>query len=88
MKQFLTTCVSEAIVADKTPQEMDQLKGGLGLKFDFPGDPRVLKDKSKMKLWKKYFSRKFIMLVVKPLLIPFSFRIWKKSHHLKDTSIL
>lgn len=55
MKQFLKTCASEAIVTDKTADEMDLIPGGLGLKFDFPGDPKKLKEKSKMKLWKKYF---------------------------------
>ncbi|ORX57984.1 TBC-domain-containing protein [Hesseltinella vesiculosa] len=55
MKRFLATCPSEALVADKDAEAMDQLPGGLGLEFGFPGDPRKLKDKSKMKLWKQFF---------------------------------
>ncbi|SCV68775.1 BQ2448_896 [Microbotryum intermedium] len=30
--------------------------GGLGLVFKFPGDPRKLREKSKMKLWKEYLT--------------------------------
>ncbi|CEP07863.1 hypothetical protein [Parasitella parasitica] len=56
MKQFLTTCASEAVIAEKTYEEMKTIPGGLGLQFDFPGDPKKLKEKSKMKLWKKYFN--------------------------------
>ncbi|KAL7320859.1 GTPase activating protein (GAP) [Mucor circinelloides] len=56
MKQFLTTCASEAVIADKTHEEMHAVPGGLGLQFEFPGDPKKLKEKSKMKLWRKYFN--------------------------------
>ncbi|GAA5816203.1 hypothetical protein MFLAVUS_009729 [Mucor flavus] len=56
MKQFLTTCASEAVVADKSVEEMNAIPGGLGLLFEFPGNPKKLKEKSKMKLWKKYFN--------------------------------
>ncbi|KAI8069912.1 rab-GTPase-TBC domain-containing protein [Gongronella butleri] len=55
MKRFLATCASEALVNDKDAEAMDQLPGGLGLQFGFPGDARKLKDKSKMKLWKRFF---------------------------------
>lgn len=54
MKQFLTTCASEAVVSGKI--DMNEVSGGLGLAFEFPGDPKKLKEKSKMKLWKKYFD--------------------------------
>ncbi|KAI8637470.1 rab-GTPase-TBC domain-containing protein [Parasitella parasitica] len=56
MKQFLTTCASEAVIGEKTYEEMNTIPGGLGLQFDFPGDPKKLKEKSKMKLWKKYLN--------------------------------
>lgn len=56
MKQFLTTCASEAVITDKTHEEMHAVPGGLGLQFEFPGDPKKLKEKSKMKLWRKYFN--------------------------------
>lgn len=58
LKKFLATCPSEVVVADKPLEDMDQSTGGLGLVFGFPGDPKKLKDKSKMKLWKKYFQGK------------------------------
>lgn len=31
--------------------------GGLGLIFKYPGDPRKLREKSKMKLWRDYFRQ-------------------------------
>ncbi|KAI8969958.1 rab-GTPase-TBC domain-containing protein [Mycotypha africana] len=56
MKQFLATCASEWLVADKPIEGLSSIPGGLGLQYEFPGDPRKLKEKSKMKLWKKYFN--------------------------------
>ncbi|KAF7727879.1 hypothetical protein EC973_006878 [Apophysomyces ossiformis] len=56
MKQFLATCPSEAVAADKEQEEIDKIPGGLGLTFGFPGDPKKLKDRSKMKLWKKFYQ--------------------------------
>ncbi|ORZ19731.1 rab-GTPase-TBC domain-domain-containing protein [Absidia repens] len=56
MKRFLATCPSSALVADKGYDVIDKMPGGLGLQFGFPGDARQLKDKSKMKLWKKFFK--------------------------------
>ncbi|KAI9249878.1 rab-GTPase-TBC domain-containing protein [Sporodiniella umbellata] len=53
MKRFLKTCPSEALITEK---DMESVPGGLGLTFGFPGDPKKLKDKSKMKLWKQYFE--------------------------------
>ncbi|RCI03018.1 hypothetical protein CU098_009655, partial [Rhizopus stolonifer] len=53
MKQFLKTCPSEAVI---TENGLDLVPGGLGLTFGFPGDPKKLKEKSKMKLWKQYFE--------------------------------
>ncbi|KAG1492701.1 hypothetical protein G6F47_011236 [Rhizopus delemar] len=54
MKQFLKTCPSESVIKD---QDLNLVPGGLGLTFGFPGDPKKLKEKSKMKLWKEYFQR-------------------------------
>lgn len=59
LKRFLETCPSELMLADKTNDEIDKAPGGLGLTFGFPGDPKKLKDRSKMKLWKKYFHGTF-----------------------------
>lgn len=58
MKQFLTSCPSESVVNEKTVEDAMVVPGGLGLMFEFPGDSKKLKDKSKMKLWKKYFDGK------------------------------
>lgn len=56
MKRFLATCPSEILVKDKDQSELNNIPGGLGLQFGYPGDVRQLKDKSKMKLWKAFFK--------------------------------
>lgn len=56
MKKFLKTCPSEAVIAER---DLNLVPGGLGLTFGFPGDPKKLKEKSKMKLWKQYFEGQF-----------------------------
>ncbi|KAI9283521.1 rab-GTPase-TBC domain-containing protein [Umbelopsis sp. AD052] len=56
LKQFLATCASEALLSDDEDKAWDSVPGGLGLVFDFPGDPKKLKDRSKMKLWKQYLQ--------------------------------
>ena len=48
MKQFLKTCPSESVIKD---QDLNLVPGGLGLTFSFPGDPKKLKEKCKMKLF-------------------------------------
>ncbi|KAG0165214.1 hypothetical protein DFQ30_008822 [Apophysomyces sp. BC1015] len=56
MKQFLATCPSEALAADKDLEEIDKVPGGLGLAFGFPGDAKKLRDRTKMKLWRKFYQ--------------------------------
>ncbi|CAO3684807.1 unnamed protein product [Umbelopsis ramanniana] len=56
LKQFLATCESEALLSDDEAKAEETVPGGLGLVFDFPGDPKKLKDRSKMKLWKQYLQ--------------------------------
>ncbi|KAI7876665.1 TBC-domain-containing protein [Lichtheimia hyalospora FSU 10163] len=56
LKRFLATCPTELVATDKSLDDLDKTHGGLGLTFGFPGDAKKLKDKSKMKLWKKYFD--------------------------------
>ena len=63
LRPFLDTCYSESLLRlgdedskgkhreDAVPYEM-----GLGETFGFPGDPKKLKDKSKMRLWKEYLA--------------------------------
>ncbi|CAO3627324.1 unnamed protein product [Cunninghamella blakesleeana] len=66
LKPFLATCESEKMFVPKQQQTETLLvdvsdpstndeKGGLGLKFGFPGDSRQTKDRTKLKLWKQYF---------------------------------
>lgn len=58
-KQFLKSFYSEYLVGllleknENTKPEPP--KGGLGQIFRYPGDPRKLRDKSKMRLWLEYF---------------------------------
>lgn len=84
MKQFLKTCPSEAVI---TENGLDLVPGGLGLTFGFPGDPKKLKEKSKMKLWKQYFEGKLSVYYVKDLFIYLAERKWQKLDVVKDTSL-
>ncbi|KAI9493697.1 rab-GTPase-TBC domain-containing protein [Zychaea mexicana] len=55
---FLATCESENLLNEeqKLIDVTTEPIGGLGVQFGYPGDARKAKDKSKMKLWKKYFQ--------------------------------
>lgn len=51
---------SEKLVDDQNPEE--QLKppdAGLGMQFRYPGDPKKLRDKGKMRLWYEYLRGKY-----------------------------
>lgn len=57
---FLDSLYSEFLIKKNSPytKNKDQVTvpaGGLGLIFKYPGDPRKLKDKSKLRLWYDYF---------------------------------
>ncbi|KAI9249160.1 rab-GTPase-TBC domain-containing protein [Phascolomyces articulosus] len=58
LRAFLATCESENML--KEEQNLVDVStesiGGLGIDFGYPGDARKAKDRSKMKLWKKYFQ--------------------------------
>ncbi|KAF9985443.1 hypothetical protein BGZ65_010830, partial [Modicella reniformis] len=54
LKPFLATCFSEALLADRT--DVVEKDSGLGWIFEFPGDVKKLKNKSKTKLWLQYFK--------------------------------
>jgi hypothetical protein len=62
LKQFLATCESEALLSDDEAKAEETVPGGLGLVFGFPGDPKKLKDRSKMKLWKQYLQGNFLSM--------------------------
>ncbi|EGV64742.1 GTPase activating protein (GAP) [Yamadazyma tenuis] len=54
LQPFMQTCYSEYILAkNKISDENIEVvpPGGLGLIYKFPGNPKELRDKSKMKLW-------------------------------------
>lgn len=61
LEPFLNSLYSEFIVKKNTPgADKDSIKspeGGLGLIFKFPGDPKKLRDKSKLRLWYDYLRR-------------------------------
>lgn len=61
LEPFLHSLYSEFIINKNAPgADKDAIKtpdGGLGLIFKFPGDPKKLKDKSKLRLWYDYFRR-------------------------------
>ncbi|KAF9420202.1 hypothetical protein BGZ94_009182 [Podila epigama] len=54
LKPFLATCFSEALLADRP--DVAEKDAGLGWIFEFPGDAKKLKNKSKTKLWLQYFK--------------------------------
>lgn len=58
---FLDSLYSEFIIKKNAPGvDKDKVKapdGGLGLIFKYPGDPKKLRDKSKLRLWYDYFRR-------------------------------
>ncbi|THU88069.1 TBC-domain-containing protein [Dendrothele bispora CBS 962.96] len=68
VKGFVKTCYSETLILSTSPpDEKDQeddaaptedvtYHGGLGLRFKFPGDPRKLREASKLKLWTAYLK--------------------------------
>ncbi|OZJ05513.1 hypothetical protein BZG36_01918 [Bifiguratus adelaidae] len=60
LKGFLSHLYSEHFLANQTENEPAH---GLGAQFGFPGNPRKTKDRSKMKLWHKYYEGVYSRLV-------------------------
>ncbi|KAF9063947.1 rab-GTPase-TBC domain-containing protein [Rhodocollybia butyracea] len=70
VKGFVKTCYSEVLVSAAAPTPSDEkdeaegaddasessYHGGLGLRFRFPGDPKKLREASKIKLWTTYLK--------------------------------
>lgn len=60
LKPFLRTLYSEYVMLKNSPKGKDlELRipdGGLGLQFKFPGNPKKLRDKSKMRLWFEFMK--------------------------------
>lgn len=55
-KKFLSTFYSEYLVSrlGGTTTDLPEPPAGLGKRFGYPGDPRKLRDKSKLRLWYEY----------------------------------
>lgn len=43
-------------IKDDSKQNQGDFHHGLGIKFKFPGDPKKLRERTKLKLWKEYFK--------------------------------
>ncbi|EKM82068.1 hypothetical protein AGABI1DRAFT_70677 [Agaricus bisporus var. burnettii JB137-S8] len=66
VKGFTKTCFSESLIVDPlvvdgedgdiAKDDQVPYHGGLGLKFKFPGDPKKLREASKLKLWTAYLK--------------------------------
>ncbi|BFZ55185.1 GTPase activating protein (GAP) [Savitreella phatthalungensis] len=50
LKPFLRGCWSEHFISD----DGEEPPAGMGREFGYPGDPKKLKEKSKLRLWKEY----------------------------------
>lgn len=66
LKPFASTFYSEYLLSSSAEEDGKHTTGygvdsghhaGLGAQFRYPGDPRKLREKSKMKLWKDYFKQ-------------------------------
>lgn len=57
----LDTGEKEATLVDALPPA-PPYHAGLGARYKFPGDPRKLREKSKMKLWKDYLRGELCMI--------------------------
>lgn len=53
---FLSGCYSEYMLEESVSKDSKPPPAGMGKEFNFPGDPRKLKDKSKMRLWRDYMN--------------------------------
>ncbi|KAG0142208.1 hypothetical protein CROQUDRAFT_662847 [Cronartium quercuum f. sp. fusiforme G11] len=66
LKSFISTFYSEHLLSSTTEEDGKFSTGegigngyhvGLGAVYKYPGDPRKLREKSKVKLWKEYFTQ-------------------------------
>lgn len=75
----------QKLVDDQSPD--DQLKppdAGLGMAFRYPGDPRKLRDKGKMRLWYEYLKGNIRLSYFGSILLTFG-RKWPKCHPCQTT---
>lgn len=71
LKSFVSTFYSEHLLSSNNEEEgkfttsegsANGHHAGLGAVYKYPGDPRKLREKSKVKLWKEYLTRMILSL--------------------------
>ncbi|QBZ65909.1 hypothetical protein PoMZ_12876 [Pyricularia oryzae] len=65
LKRVVAECYSEYLLRPEDQKEASPPDAGLGLQFRYPGDPKKLRDRAKMRLWAEYLrdnGRNFTLL--------------------------
>ncbi|KAI1379787.1 TBC-domain-containing protein [Hypoxylon crocopeplum] len=53
-KKVMAECYSEYFLRPEEKKNINPPDAGLGMKFRYPGDPKKLRDRAKMRLWAEY----------------------------------
>lgn len=65
LRRVVAECYSEYLLRPEDQKEASVPDAGLGLQFRYPGDPKKLRDRAKMRLWAEYLrdnGRNFTLL--------------------------
>ncbi|EGX95081.1 GTPase-activating protein GYP5 [Cordyceps militaris CM01] len=54
LRRIVAECYSEYLLRPEEKRDSDPPDAGLGLTFRYPGDPKKLRDRAKMRLWAEY----------------------------------
>ena len=54
LKKVVAECYSEYLLRPEDKKNIDPPDAGLGMVFKYPGDPKKLRDRAKMRLWAEY----------------------------------
>ena len=54
LKKVIAECYSEYLLRPEDKKNADPPDAGLGMVFKYPGDPKKLRDRAKMRLWAEY----------------------------------
>ena len=54
LKKVVAECYSEYLLRPEDKKNDDPPDAGLGMSFKYPGDPKKLRDRAKMRLWAEY----------------------------------
>ncbi|KAH8197470.1 hypothetical protein TruAng_008365 [Truncatella angustata] len=54
LKKVVSECYSEYLLRPETEKDAHPPDAGLGMVFRYPGDPKKLRDRAKMRLWAEY----------------------------------